>query len=126
MTPAWPCSSAFWQARAPRPKSGWRVERSRRGTKAPATALRLPREAWREDEAPRQVEGAIRRTAYSGDANLTTLQLLEPSRTALEAEGYEVIFSCADASCGGFDFRFHWTCCPRPKCMSIWGTTGIF
>ena len=82
---------------------------------SPSDSVRLPREAWRETASPSQVEGAIRRTAYSGDANLTTLQLLEPSRTALEAEGYEVMFTCADAACGGFDFRFQLDLLPAPE-----------
>lgn len=41
------------------------------------------------------------------DGDATTLQVLQPLRQQLEAQGYSVLFECADISCGGFDFRFN-------------------
>ncbi len=73
----------------------------------PAGSVRLPDGPWTTGVDPPQIEGAIRRQSYrlSGGAR-TTLQLITPIRERLEADGYETVFSCADAACGGFDFRF--------------------
>jgi len=40
------------------------------------------------------------------DAEATTLRTLSPLREQLGAAGYNIPFECADADCGGFDFRF--------------------
>ena len=83
---------------------------------SPADSVRLPVQAWSVDLAPPQVEGAIRRRAYRiDDPALTTLQLISPSQQALEAAGYQVVFACADAACGGFDFRFQLDLLPAPE-----------
>ncbi|MBT8411521.1 MAG: OmpA family protein [Octadecabacter sp.] len=47
-------------------------------------------------------------------AGVTTLQVLQPLRAQLEADGYDILFSCADDACGGFDFRFGTTVLPAP------------
>ena len=44
----------------------------------------------------------------------TTLQILEPLRKQLEASGYDVLFECRDADCGGFDFRYAQDLMPEP------------
>ncbi|MBO6605173.1 MAG: OmpA family protein [Roseicyclus sp.] len=44
----------------------------------------------------------------------TTVQLLAPLRAQLVADGYEVLFSCTDRDCGGFDFRFGIDVAPEP------------
>jgi OOP family OmpA-OmpF porin len=37
---------------------------------------------------------------------MTTLQVLDPLATQLEADGYAILFRCYGQGCGGFDFRF--------------------
>ena len=74
---------------------------------SPANSVRLPDQPWSVGSQPPQVEGAIRRRALRVAGGLkTTLQLLEPLREQLLQNGFFEVFSCADAACGGFDFRF--------------------
>lgn len=55
----------------------------------------------------RTLEGEVRRTSFRiGSPGLTPLQVLQPLRAQLEAAGYDIVLDCADADCGGFDFRF--------------------
>lgn len=82
---------------------------------SPADSVRLPAEPWAPDAVIPETEGAIRRTVYHlKNSPRTTLQLLAPAREALSGDGYEVVFSCADAACGGFDFRFQLDLLPEP------------
>ncbi len=82
---------------------------------SPAASVRLPTRAWSPGETTPETEGAIRRSAYQLDGSTrTTLQLIEPARTTLESDGYVQLFSCADAACGGFDFRFQLDLLPEP------------
>lgn len=82
---------------------------------SPAGSLRLPTEAWTPDGVVSVREGAFRRSAYQFPSSTrTTLQLIEPARTLLEEEGYTTVFECADAACGGFDFRFQLDLLPEP------------
>ena len=82
---------------------------------SPADSVRLPRRAWSPGTVFAETEGAVRRSVYTVlNPALTTLQLLEPVRTALAADGYEEVFTCADAACGGFDFRFQLDLIPAP------------
>ena len=61
-------------------------------------------------------EGRILRQAWRiPSPDLTTLQVLAPLREQLEAEGYEIVFDCASARCGGFDFRFGTEVIPAPE-----------
>lgn len=72
-----------------------------------AASVRLPEKAWSPGTQTLGTEGALRKTALFLPNNaLTTLQLLQPLRTQLQDQGYRQVFSCADAECGGFDFRF--------------------
>ena len=81
------------------------TERARDET--PAGSVRLPREPWREGLLYPGTDGAIRRVAYSvSNPARTTLQLLAPIGDRLAKAGYAQVFACADAACGGFDFRF--------------------
>ena len=48
-------------------------------------------------------------------ADLTTLQILAPLRDQLIAEGWEIVFECETAACGGFDFRRAVTVFPPPE-----------
>ncbi|MBT8475744.1 MAG: OmpA family protein [Alphaproteobacteria bacterium] len=60
-------------------------------------------------------KGAVSRQAWVLPAtSLTTLQILEPLRTQLEADGYVILFECADVACGGFDFRYALPLLPEP------------
>jgi len=61
------------------------------------------------------LEGQVERQVFRfpGQA-LTTLQLLTPLRDQLGAAGYEILFECEAAACGGFDFRFNVSVLPAP------------
>lgn len=73
----------------------------------PAGTVRLPEAPWSPDAEPPLAEGAIRREVFRvPGAARTTLQLIAGLRDTLEEDGYQIVFTCADASCGGFDFRF--------------------
>lgn len=80
-----------------------------------AGSARIPTTPW--TGTPTSVtEGRIdRQVARIAQAELTTLQLIQPIREALESQGYSVLFTCADASCGGFDFRFQLDLLPAPN-----------
>ncbi len=72
-----------------------------------AASVRLPEAPWSQDALVAGTEGAIRKTVLRlPDAQWTSLQLIAPFRDRLEKAGYFQVFSCADAECGGFDFRF--------------------
>lgn len=74
---------------------------------SPADSVRLPRRVWSQGTVFPGVEGAVRRSVYTVlNPSLTTLQLVDPLRQALLDDGYQQVFACADAECGGFDFRF--------------------
>lgn len=63
----------------------------------------------------RPLEGRVARRAWRLDGqDQTTLQLFAPLREQIEAAGYNVLFECADAACGGFDFRFETEVLPAP------------
>ncbi|MEM8629877.1 MAG: OmpA family protein [Pseudomonadota bacterium] len=51
-------------------------------------------------------EGALSRQVWHLDGTADTLQLLDPIRAQLSAQGYDVIYECSERECGGFDFRF--------------------
>lgn len=81
-----------------------------------ADSVRLPEAPWTADAAPPQRAGAIRKRAFTTpDPTRTTLQLLGPARQALLEAGYDEVFACADAACGGFDFRFQLDLLPEPE-----------
>lgn len=74
---------------------------------SPAATIRLPDAPWAPDRPVAPVEGSIRRSVYTlANSSRTTLQLIEPLRAELADAGYAEAFACADAECGGFDFRF--------------------
>ncbi len=81
----------------------------------PAGSVRMPRNSWTEGLVYPGVDGAVRRSVYTIlNPALTTLQLVEPVRQTLAADGYEEVFACADRACGGFDFRFQLDLIPAP------------
>lgn len=85
-------------------------------SESPADSVRLPEAPWSAGTLPPQREGMVRKRAYTAaNPSRTTLQLIDPARQALTEAGYEEVFSCADAACGGFDFRFQLDLLPEPE-----------
>ena len=63
----------------------------------------------------RMLEGRVERQVLRlPGQSLTTLQLLAPLREQLEDAGYDILFECSSATCGGFDFRFAIEVLPAP------------
>ncbi|MEM1352558.1 MAG: OmpA family protein [Pseudomonadota bacterium] len=63
-----------------------------------------------------ELEGTVTRSAWRFPARgLTALQVIAPLRDQLSAQGYDVVFECAAADCGGFDFRFEVEVLPGPN-----------
>ncbi|WP_321830120.1 OmpA family protein [Thalassovita sp.] len=61
------------------------------------------------------LQGLVHRGSWSvASQGLTSLQLLDPLQTQLEALGYTILFSCDTQACGGFDFRFETEVLPAP------------
>ncbi|WP_316299276.1 OmpA family protein [Aliisedimentitalea sp. MJ-SS2] len=61
------------------------------------------------------VEGAVSRAAWRIDVQgITTLQLVSPLRDQLREEGFDILFECEAATCGGFDFRYRLEVFPAP------------
>ena len=81
-----------------------------------AGTARLPDTVWTPGTVTPGTEGALRKTVLEVPSDaLTSLQLIEPLREALLAEGYDRVFACADAECGGFDFRFQLDLIGEPR-----------
>jgi len=76
----------------------------------------LPAGPWADGPPPMvDAEGAVVRRAWRvPEGDRTTAQLLAPIRDRLEADGFAVLYSCADRACGGFDFRFGLDLLPAP------------
>lgn len=76
----------------------------------------MPTAAWSLSGMPVLTgTGEVRKQAWRIDApGLTTLQLLNPLQDQLIADGFEVLFTCTDDACGGFDFRFATPVLPAP------------
>jgi OOP family OmpA-OmpF porin len=83
---------------------------------SPFAMVSLPAAPW-SDGPPASVEaeGALTRRAWRAPADgRTPDQLLAPIREALVAEGFSVLYTCADRACGGYDFRFGLDLLPAP------------
>lgn len=80
-------------------------------------SYRMPIGPWRAiGGAVVVAEGATRQSAYrTAIHDGTTLQVLADLRAQLAAAGYELLFECDAASCGGFDFRFDTSVLPEPQ-----------
>lgn len=76
----------------------------------------LPIGPWSEGSMlTRPIEGRVEQTAWRIPApDLGTLELLTPLRTALEADGWRLVFECETVVCGGFDFRYSTQVLPEP------------
>lgn len=83
---------------------------------APLDSYAMPTAAWSPDGMPVLTgTGEVRKQAWRVTASgLTTLQLLQPLRAQLVADGFEILFTCTDDACGGFDFRFATPVLPAP------------
>ncbi|APZ53048.1 OmpA family protein [Salipiger abyssi] len=78
----------------------------------------VPLGPWREETGVpvTRAEGRVARQAWRIDASdLTSLQILAPLREQVTKAGYEILFDCASARCGGFDFRFGTEVMPAPE-----------
>lgn len=80
------------------------------------TSYALPIKAWERGEVPSiWAEGPMKRQAWRIDqARQSTMQILAPLRQQLTDAGYDVLFECKTADCGGFDFRFGTEVLPEP------------
>jgi OOP family OmpA-OmpF porin len=81
----------------------------------PFAVVELPEGPWAGGPPPVvATEGAVTRRAWRipGDGNADAL--LVPIREALAAEGYSLLYACADRDCGGYDFRFALDLLPAP------------
>ena len=76
----------------------------------------MPTGGWTPEGMPILTgTGEVRAQAWRVEApGLTTLQLLQPLESQLTDAGFEVLFTCTDDACGGFDFRFSTPVLPAP------------
>lgn len=76
----------------------------------------LPTGPFAEGTVPAHLlEGRMDRQTWRMDGStVTTLQLMAPLRTQVEAAGFTLLFECWNDSCGGFDFRFNTEVAPAP------------
>lgn len=79
------------------------------------TEYAMPTGPWDGDIPTIAVSGTLIQQAWRINASgISTVQLLRPLREQLLNDGYEVIFECETAACGGFDFRFGTQTLPPP------------
>jgi len=76
----------------------------------------LPIGPWADGSMlTRRTEGRVEQTAWRIPVpNQSTLELLQPMRTALLVDGWRVMFECETVDCGGFDFRYSTQVLPEP------------
>lgn len=75
----------------------------------PTEVYALPTGPWEPGAGIRtsDVEGRVTRRAWRlGGTGLSSFQILINLRQQLIDAGYEILFECEDAECGGFDFRY--------------------
>jgi len=66
----------------------------------------------------REIEGRVIWSGFRLDApDISTAEIMERYRTRFAALGYQPIFDCATAACGGFDFRFSVQLLPPPAML---------
>lgn len=72
----------------------------------------------RDDPDARELEGRVIRAAWRlDDPEATTAAVMAGYRERLEGLGYETVFACETAGCGGFDFRFAVELLPAPAML---------
>ncbi|SFK11911.1 OmpA family protein [Celeribacter neptunius] len=81
-----------------------------------ASAEPFPSGPYQGENTPRlMAEGDVEQKAYRlTGTSLTSLQMITPVKTQLEDAGFNLLFSCADTFCGGFDFRYLLDLLPEP------------
>lgn len=79
-------------------------------------SIRLPTGPFADGVLPtRLAEGALDMAAFQVSLpRPSTLDLMQGLRAQLAAAGYDVVFECETAVCGGFDFRFGTEVLPEP------------
>jgi OOP family OmpA-OmpF porin len=81
----------------------------------PFARAALPTGPWVSGPPPeRDAEGIVTRRAFTVPGAATPDQLLAPLESALEADGFVTLFTCADRACGGYDFRYGLDLLPAP------------
>ena len=80
-----------------------------------ADSVILPRAAFAPGTPPDSASGLVTRRAWRLPGRSDTpLQIAAPIETLLRDEGFDIVFACSDANCGGFDFRFQLSLLPAP------------
>ena len=81
----------------------------------PLASYRLPVGPVRQGTvAMLPLEGQVSHQAFRVEGARTTLELLAPLRTTLQAEGFRILYECEARACGGFDFRYEAEFLPEP------------
>ncbi|MQQ10358.1 OmpA family protein [Epibacterium sp. SM1979] len=81
----------------------------------PFAPYRVPIGPWAKGAVPmRLTEGRILRRTWRVNSSQTTLQVFAPLRAQIEERGFQILYQCHDAECGGFDFRFAIDVVPAP------------
>ncbi|MEX5727510.1 outer membrane protein OmpA-like peptidoglycan-associated protein [Rhodovulum iodosum] len=105
------------------PTAPWALAVTPPGAEAPvaerqivAGSYAVPVGPFADGEVPMlRAEGKVTtRVWHVPGEGMTTLQILAPLRAALIEAGYAVIYDCAAAECGGFDFRYSVELLPEP------------
>jgi OmpA-OmpF porin, OOP family len=88
-------------------------------TDLPFDRYALPVGPYAPDTAnARDIEGRVIWSGFRLDAgDISTAEVIEGYRTRLTALGYQPVFSCDTATCGGFDFRFSIQLLPPPDML---------
>jgi len=88
-----------------------------------AESYAMPVGSWTPDGLPTQsASGAFSQQAWRIEATgLTTFQILEPLQTQLTDAGFDIVYTCTDDVCGGFDFRFATRVLPAPDMQVNFG-----
>jgi len=83
----------------------------------------MPVGAWTPEGLPVvTAQGVFVQQAWRIEATgLTTQQLTQPLQDQLTEAGFEVLFTCTDDACGGFDFRFATRVIPAPDMQVNFG-----
>ena len=77
--------------------------------------VELPEGPWAGGPPPMvATEGAVTRRAWAVPDGGSPDALIVPIREAFAAEGYAILYACADRACGGYDFRFALDLLPAP------------
>ena len=84
---------------------------------SPLDNYAFPTGEWADGVVPTQLtEGALTQQAWRIETtSLTTLQMMRPLREQLRNDRFQIVFECADATCGGFDFCFAVDVLPPPE-----------